>query len=459
MARNQGRSRTARLIVLWDGGLGVFRAGRSGKQPDSSEPGTGGTAGSPAPDSGEPGDQGDQAGGTDMASAPARKSGGPASRIVVVAVAVAAVAAAGTAYAVSQSPRSRQPATARQAAAAPSGPMLVTSITPATASTGVDGASPIAISFSDPVAAHSPRPQIQPSVPGTWRTEGYSMVFTPSVPFGQSTRVTVEIPGGRTGIRSAGGVALSAPMAAHFTTGRYPQLALAELLAEQGYLPMTFEATTAGATSTASAQTSADPASSTPAGQAYSPPAGTFNWEPGYPSMLQSMWTPYSPNVILRGAVMAFESQHNMTVDGNVTNRLWNALFRAQQNGDRNQNGYTYAVADQRLPETLTIYHDGHVVLRSLTNTGIPVSPTVNGTFPVYERLRYQIMSGTNPDGSHYADPVSFVSYFNGGDAVHYFPRAGYGYQQSLGCVELPYTAAERAYPYLTYGSLVTVMG
>ncbi len=337
--------------------------------------------------------------------------------------------------------------------------MLVTSITPATASTGVDGASPIAISFSDPVAAHSPRPQIQPSVPGTWRSQGYSMVFTPSVSFGQSTRVTVEIPGGRAGVRSASGVVLSAPMTAHFTTGSYPQLALAELLAEQGYLPMTFEASSTSATRTASTQSSADPASSTPAGQAYSPPAGTFSWEPGYPSMLQSMWTPYSPNVILRGAVMAFESQHNMTVDGNVTNRLWNALFRAQQNGDRNQNGYTYAVADQRLPETLTIYHNGHVVLRSLTNTGIPVSPTVNGTFPVYERLRYQIMSGTNPNGSHYADPVSFVSYFNGGDAVHYFPRPGYGYQQSLGCVELPYTAAERAYPYLTYGSLVTVLG
>jgi lipoprotein-anchoring transpeptidase ErfK/SrfK len=77
----------------------------------------------------------------------------------------------------------------------------------------------------------------------------------------------------------------------------------------------------------------------------------------------------------------------------------------------------------------------------------------------VYLRFLNTIMSGTNPDGSHYSDPVSFVSYFNGGDAVHYFPRGGYGYQQSLGCVELPYTAAQEAYPYLTYGSLVTVTG
>ncbi len=144
---------------------------------------------------------------------------------------------------------------------------------------------------------------------------------------------------------------------------------------------------------------------------------------------------------------MAFESQHNMTVDASLTPRLWNALFRAQARGEQNQHGYTYAIASKQSPETLTIWHDGRVVERTLANTGIPVSPTVDGTFPVYERFRFTIMSGTNPDGSHYSDPVSFVSYFNGGDAVHYFPRGSYGFQQSLGCVELPYTAAQRAYP------------
>ena len=337
--------------------------------------------------------------------------------------------------------------------------MRVMAISPATQSTGVDGAAPIVISFSDPVAAKSPHPLLQPSVPGSWSAQGYSMVFTPSVPFGPSTTVTVTIPDGVSGVRSASGVVLTGALVVRFTTGSYSQTALAELLAQQGYLPMTFSPMSSGATRAQSTQSSVDPASLTPAGQAYSPPSGTFTFNPGYPSSLQSMWNPNAANVLLRGAVMAFQSEHNMTVDGNLTARFWNALFKAQQAGERNQNGYTYAVADQHDPETLTIYHDGHVVLRSPTNTGIPVSPTVNGTFPVYQRYRFQIMSGTNPGGSHYADPVSFVSYFNGGDAVHYFPRGGYGYQQSLGCVELPYTAAERAYPYLTYGSLVTVMG
>jgi lipoprotein-anchoring transpeptidase ErfK/SrfK len=68
-------------------------------------------------------------------------------------------------------------------------------------------------------------------------------------------------------------------------------------------------------------------------------------------------------------------------------------------------------------------------------------------------------MRGTNPDGSTYADPVSWVSYFSAGEAVHYFPRGSYGFPQSLGCVELPYTQAEQVWPYMTYGTLVTVTG
>jgi L,D-transpeptidase catalytic domain len=124
--------------------------------------------------------------------------------------------------------------------------------------------------------------------------------------------------------------------------------------------------------------------------------------------------------------------------DGSLTAQLWKRLFHAAATGDANKLGYTCAIASKHAPETLTIWHGGRVVLRSLASTGIPVSPTVDGTFPVYLRFLNTIMSGTNPDGSHYSDPVSFVSYFNGGDAVHYFPRGGYGYQQSLGCVELP---------------------
>ena len=66
-------------------------------------------------------------------------------------------------------------------------------------------------------------------------------------------------------------------------------------------------------------------------------------------------------------------------------------------------------------------------------------------------------MRGTNPDGSKYADPVQYVAYFRAGEAVHYFPRGSYGFPQSLGCVELALGDAAKAWPFLTYGSLVTV--
>jgi len=67
-------------------------------------------------------------------------------------------------------------------------------------------------------------------------------------------------------------------------------------------------------------------------------------------------------------------------------------------------------------------------------------------------------MSGTNPDGSHYNDPgIKWISYFNGGDALHNFDRASFGTPQSLGCVELPLEAAARIWKYTPIGTLVTI--
>ncbi len=67
-------------------------------------------------------------------------------------------------------------------------------------------------------------------------------------------------------------------------------------------------------------------------------------------------------------------------------------------------------------------------------------------------------MTGTNPDGSHYVDPgIPWVSYFNGGDALHGFVRGSYGFPQSDGCVEMPPSNAEVVFPLTPLGTLVTV--
>jgi lipoprotein-anchoring transpeptidase ErfK/SrfK len=116
-------------------------------------------------------------------------------------------------------------------------------------------------------------------------------------------------------------------------------------------------------------------------------------------------------------------------------------------------------LVNQANPETAKFWHNGKLVETTLVNTGIAGRSTDDGTFPVYSRFPITQMKGTNPDGTKYNDTVQFVSYFNGGDALHYYSRGGYGYYQSLGCVEMPYTAAQDVYPLTTYGTLVTVEG
>jgi peptidoglycan hydrolase-like protein with peptidoglycan-binding domain len=233
--------------------------------------------------------------------------------------------------------------------------------------------------------------------------------------------------------------------------GTYSTTRLDELLAQLGYLPLTW-APSAGQTV---------PAANDAAGQlaaARNAPRGQFTWKSGYPSELRRFWRDGTTRgLILQGAVMAFEQQHGLKADGIAGSKVWDALLTAVADHDVNNNGYTYAIASEGDPETLTIWHNGRQVLQTDANTGIPASPTTIGTSPVYLKYHYQDMKGTNPNGTPYSSPVYYVSYFRGNLAVHWYPRTSYGFPQSLGCVELPWSAAKTAWQYLSYGSLVTV--
>ncbi len=385
----------------------------------------------------------------------------PKAQVIALGTAAAAVAAGAGTYVATHPAAGRQggaqhaiSTAANVQAARRAQPLKVLSVTPAAGTRHANGGEPVRVQFSAPLAAGSPRPVLSPAVPGQWSAAGSTLTFAPQRPFSPQTTVTIRVAAGSAGVRSVSGGHLSAPVTTRFATGSYSSVRLAQLLAQLGYLPLKW---TQGQdqTRTAAAATSAD----SQAAMAYSPPAGNFSWDQGYPAALRAQWAPDSQNLVVKGALMAFEAQHGMTVTGVAGPQLWTALLAAAAAGNRNAAGYSYAVASQRQPETLTIWHNGRQVMHSLANTGIPVAPTADGTFPVYLRYRFQVMQGTNPDGSSYSDPVSFVSYFHGGDAVHYFARGSYGSQQSLGCVELPYSAAQQAYPYLTYGSLVTVSG
>jgi peptidoglycan hydrolase-like protein with peptidoglycan-binding domain len=377
---------------------------------------------------------------------------------MAVGGAIAALLVAGVWIALTQA--SAQPKASGTASAARSrhaiapvvGPLEVTSVTPADHSANVSGVAPIRLQFSQPIASTSPLPTLWPDIAGTWQGAGSkTLEFDPAAGFQQSQHVTVTIPGGALGMRSTGGGLLAATTKDRFRIGTYQTGRLDQLLAQLGYLPLTW---TAGPGATV-------PAANDAAGQlaaAYDPPQGSFSWQSGYPSELRRFWRDGSTSgLILKGAVMAFEADHGLAMDGIAGPEVWGALLKAVAANDTNKHGYTYAIAAESNPETLTIWHNGQQVFHSLANTGIPQAPTTLGTEPVYLRYYFQIMRGKNPDGTKYADPVYYVSYFRNGEAVHYYPRGSYGFPQSLGCVELPFAEAKVAWPYLTYGSLVTV--
>jgi lipoprotein-anchoring transpeptidase ErfK/SrfK len=291
------------------------------------------------------------------------------------------------------------------------------------------------------------------------------LVFTPSgFGFGPGTGVTVHFNRSVSvlGVTAAGQATTTAATAStsySFTVGPGSVLRLQQILAQLGYLPLNF--------SPASGVTSP----TTLAGEVATindPLPGTFTWRwPSTPTSLQALWAPGSANVMLKGALMSFEADQGpydgYTLDGDSVDQLanastWKALLDAAVANKRDPNPYSYVHVSETIPESLSLWSNGSVVLTSAVNTGIAEDPTPLGTYPIYLRYVVNYMSGQNPDGSSYHDLVHWINYFSGGAAVHGFVRGSYGYPQSLACVELPVATAEAAFNHLAIGDLVTVV-
>ena len=301
---------------------------------------------------------------------------------------------------------------------------------------------PITLTFSKSISAAlgNSKPPISPATAGSWQQVGdHTLVFHPSG-FGYGLGATVKV-GLPAGARVVGGQAT-------WSVAPGSTVRLQQLLATLGYLPVNFNST-ATVASTPAAQEQA----------AITPPAGTFAWRwANVPSALRAIWQPGANGEMTRGAVMAFENDQGMVPDGDPGPQVWKALITASIQGKRSTFGYTFVSVSEGSPETESTWHNGKTAVSGLVNTGIAAAPTAQGLFAVFEHIPSGTMSGTNPDGSHYSDPgVPSISYFNGGDALHGFIRGGYGYPQSLGCVEMPYSEAASVYPYTPIGTLVNV--
>jgi L,D-transpeptidase catalytic domain len=328
-----------------------------------------------------------------------------------------------------------------------------TAVATPTPGTSIKPDTPITLTFSKPVtkALGSHRPPVSPTTPGTWhQVNSHTIQFRPTgYGYGLAAKVQIPLP---SGVRLLGGQASSAANTGTWTVPGGSIVRLQQLLAITGYLPLTFHYTGGhGPGLSAAAQEAA----------AVNPPKGTFSWRyANTPPRLKSMWQVGASGTMMEGAIMAFENDHgiySLPYEG-ATSALWKALIAAVLAGNHNSFGYSFvdvSVASQ----SLNLWHSGHTVIGgTAVNTGIPSAPTATGTYPVYEHLTSTTMSGTNPDGSHYSDPnIPWVSYFNGGDALHGFTRASYGSPQSLGCVEMPFAVAHQVWPYTPVGTLVDV--
>lgn len=291
-------------------------------------------------------------------------------------------------------------------------------------------------------------PTLSPSLEGRWeQIDATTWRFTPTQAALPLSTVSLTVPAGLT---SSSGAEITRTVTARWKVRNGSVLRIQEVLAELGYLPLTWTRT--------SPQPAATSASDTAAAEMYSPPAGHFAWR--FPN------TPAPGSVeggtfdrMAAAAMVAFEVKDRLPGYTSIRPQMWAALLTAEADHTTNPEGYTYALVSQTLPETLTLRHDGVDVDTFTVNTGINGRNTPVGNFFIERRFVSTSMSGRNPNGTYYSDHgVRWVNYFDGGDAIHGFVRARYGFPQSLGCVELPLPDAQIAYQrWLHYETPITV--
>jgi peptidoglycan hydrolase-like protein with peptidoglycan-binding domain len=347
---------------------------------------------------------------------------GPLLAVIVLAPAQAFASAGSTqtTQAGSSSPPSSgtPPAPAQPTSAPP------TRLTELPSSTVTNGTAPLRVRLSGAPAANSPLPDLTPNVSGKWTIEGDVMSFRPTSTLEPCSTYTLTL-WARTDVTGAPplGQARKLPLNVACPSLRGLQQALARLR----YLPFDIDA-------------------------AHGRNSGG---KPEAPGIAYGQLDPTT-----RGALMVFQDNHNLVASGEPNSATWASLLAAETLGRSDPQPYTFVTVSESSPETLRVHRGRNVAITTAANTGVSGAETQLGTFPIYARYTSTTMTGTNPDGTKYSDPgVPWVNYFNGGDAVHGFPRASYGFPQSNGCVELPIETAAQVYPLLAIGDLVIVSG
>ena len=155
--------------------------------------------------------------------------------VLVAIVAVVALIAAGGLVAFVH--LRNTPAAATSTAPPPSLRVVSTSPT----GTGVVAGSTIEVELTTALAPNSPMPTLTPSVAGAWAVLSPRLLeYETAGPLVPGATETITVPGGPTGIIGSQGQHMAQTVTSAFTVAPGSVLRLQQLLAELGYLPLSF---------------------------------------------------------------------------------------------------------------------------------------------------------------------------------------------------------------------------
>jgi peptidoglycan hydrolase-like protein with peptidoglycan-binding domain len=361
--------------------------------------------------------------------------------LAVAAIVVAASAIAGHNGGVGSLLSSTSPNTP----AAPAKPLGHTRIISMPHASVGNGTERLTVTLSGQPAPGSVHPTLSPSGYGSWARSSDAWVFKASSTLTPCSSYRLTVPAATTAIDDT---ALGHRRSVSLKVACPSMRALQQALARLAYLPDSLHAARGAKVSHGAI------GARRAAHLLYEPVAGRLRSDVAYAPPLA-----YGQlDSTTKGALMVFQEDHKLESDGEPGPATWQKLLAAVANDYRNPRPYTFVTVTESLPETLEVHKGNRVVLSTPANTGVPGAETEQGTFPIYARYTSTTMVGTDPDGTKYDVPdVPWVNYFNGGDAVHGYERAGYGYPQSNGCVELPISTAQTVFGMLRLGDIVVV--
>ena len=174
----------------------------------------------------------------------------------------------------------------------------VLSITPRSGATNVSPMTTLTVALSSRPLPGAPMPTLEPAVAGVWSVKGATVRFTPTAGYSPWATEHLMVP-----------ASLARSTKSEFTVQGVGTLRAQELLAELKYIPLRF--------GTSPGQSSLDGESEV--ANLVSPVAqpGSFTWRyPNIPPTLSALWSRGQYGVITQGAIMTFENDMNLPVEG-----------------------------------------------------------------------------------------------------------------------------------------------